>query len=681
MKKAALLLTAVLGLVASSPATTITLWNFNSSTSDTNPATGTFTPAIGFGTLTNIGGTAGSFATPANGGQTATSDPETNDNSGLRLGTFPTSTANNKTAGIQFFVSTVGYEGIQVVFDQENSATASLYWRAQYTTNGTDWVDYTVLQAAGGTAWLKARVVDLSTVPGIKNNPNFGFRYVSEWVSTATGSGVSSYQGNSGTYGTAGTLWVDMVTVNGSPLNTGNNDPTISAISNQTIHANQATSPIGFIVGDVETAASNLVLSAEFSNPGLISGFLFSGSGTNRFITITPVANLSGSTMVTVGVTDEGLKKITSSFSLTVLPPSIAISNQTMRVNSSRTIALDIAEYSSFLGAVTVSASSVDGTLLPPGSLVVGGSGSNRNLTITPAANELGYAIITVSATDGSLTANGSVFLNVVASNTVALWNFNSPLRDFITSTGTTNAIYGSGFATPLVADGTFGANGTSSDLDGEDNSRWRLGTFPSQNTGNKTGGAEFRLSTVGFQDIEFTWEHYNSASGSRYWRVQYSIDGVNFTDALSYSNLVVTTFFPMTNSFMGVAGVANNPNFAVRIVSEFESTAVPGSTNGYVGVQASGGYTTAGTLWLDTIKFTGNSYVAVTPATLTVSHSGNDVLISWPASAVGTLYGSSSLGASANWQPVSETPVVQALENVVTIVNPAGNKFYRLVQ
>ena len=64
---------------------------------------------------------------------TSNSNPVIGDDSGLRLGTFPAQNTANKTAGIELFVSTVGYEGIQIPFDQENSATASRYWRTQYT--------------------------------------------------------------------------------------------------------------------------------------------------------------------------------------------------------------------------------------------------------------------------------------------------------------------------------------------------------------------------------------------------------------------------------------------------------------------------------------------------------------------------------------------------------------------
>ena len=94
----------------------------------------------------------------------------------MRLGVFPATSSANKTAGIQLFASTVGYEKIRVAWDQENSATASHYWRAQYTLNhGASWNDFLVVLSAGGTPWQKQLVADFGTVPGVANNPNFGF--------------------------------------------------------------------------------------------------------------------------------------------------------------------------------------------------------------------------------------------------------------------------------------------------------------------------------------------------------------------------------------------------------------------------------------------------------------------------------------------------------------------------
>lgn len=66
--------------------------------------------------------------------------------------------------------------------------------------------------------------------------------------------------------------------------------------------------------------------------------------------------------------------------------------------------------------SLLVSATSANTSLVPNASLLLGGSGTNRTLTITPAANQTGYATITVSVSNGTL-ANSSAFLVTVVSN------------------------------------------------------------------------------------------------------------------------------------------------------------------------------------------------------------------------------------------------------------------------
>ena len=72
-------------------------------------------------------------------------------------------------------------------------------------------------------------------------------------------------------------------------------------------------------------------------------------------------------------------------------------------------------------------------------------------------------------------------------------------------------------------------------------------------------------------------------------------------------------SFERRTNSLAGFPGVEDNPNFAVRIVSEFENTATGSGTAGYVG--ASSTYGSGGTLRYDMVTVLGSTIV--TPATL----------------------------------------------------------------
>jgi len=222
-----LLLGAATGFSAS--AANVKQWDFNSFTFDV-PGSGTLRPTDGAGypaeTAGGIGNQFGQVSVVS-----GSSDPNTLDNSHWRLGTigstgsFPVATNANKTAGTQFRVNTSGYGNIQLKWDQENSATASRFWRIQYTTNGTSWLDTTNVIGANPIGnpnpdtdtptWQLALMVDLSALPGASDNTNFGFRFVSEFEFTATGAGTNAYIGNrtNSTYSVNGTLWLDMVTV------------------------------------------------------------------------------------------------------------------------------------------------------------------------------------------------------------------------------------------------------------------------------------------------------------------------------------------------------------------------------------------------------------------------------------------------------------------------------------
>ncbi len=104
-----------------------------------------------------------------------------------------------------------------------------------------------------------------------------------------------------------------------------NNPPSISEFASIALDENTTSSPVNFQVSDIETAASNLVVTAISSNPALIdAGLIIGGGGTNRTLTLTPVVGQSGITTITVAVTDAGGLGASNSFQLTVnaLAPS-----------------------------------------------------------------------------------------------------------------------------------------------------------------------------------------------------------------------------------------------------------------------------------------------------------------------------------------------------------------------
>lgn len=209
----ALALALALASASAASAATISQWDFNSLPSDNSSGTGTLTPVIGAGTVTLIGGTTSTFASGnASGGST---DPDaSNNDSAFNTTTYPAQGTGNQSAGIQVSVSTLGYQDIVLTWDQRHSNTVSRYFRLQYTTDGSTYVDSVLFDGnAGGDTWYNGRSVDLTGTPGVDNNPNFAFRIVSEFAPS-----TSTYVATTGSssYSTSGTSRYDMVTVTGN---------------------------------------------------------------------------------------------------------------------------------------------------------------------------------------------------------------------------------------------------------------------------------------------------------------------------------------------------------------------------------------------------------------------------------------------------------------------------------
>lgn len=200
---------AALLAAGSAQAVVVAQWNFNSPTPDANTSTGSLVPSVGAGTVSAINGVTASFASgDATGGS---SDPASGDDSGWNTTTYAVQGTGDKTRGVQFKVSTVGYQDVVVSYDLRHSNTSSRHELFQYSLDGTNFVDGTLFDGNAGDTWFNARAVDLSSIAGANNNANFAFRVVSTFAP-----GTSAYAASSptGTYGTTGTWRFDMVTLN-----------------------------------------------------------------------------------------------------------------------------------------------------------------------------------------------------------------------------------------------------------------------------------------------------------------------------------------------------------------------------------------------------------------------------------------------------------------------------------
>lgn len=154
---------------------------------------------------------------------------------------------------------------------------------------------------------------------------------------------------------------------------------------------------------DIET----ITRSATSSNPALVApgGLVFSGTGSSRLLTVTPVANASGTTTISVTLRDTAGLTTSSSFLLTVnsvndAPIVSAVATQTTTVGTPRAVTVTLSDADTLDTALTLSAASDNATVLPASGIAITGTGATRTLTLTPAT--AGSATVTLIAHDGT---------------------------------------------------------------------------------------------------------------------------------------------------------------------------------------------------------------------------------------------------------------------------------------
>lgn len=197
--------------------------------------------------------------------------------------------------------------------------------------------------------------------------------------------------------------------------------PTLASIPNQTIAEDTATPAISFAVADLDTPVASLTLSGTSSNPTLApnANIVFGGSGANRTVRVTPVANQFGTTTINVTVSD-GALSASRTFQLTVTssndPPTIAALPAATVVPNTLTLLqpVVIGDIDTAAASLVVTGTSSDTTVLPNSAIVLGGTGSSRTLSVQPL--KTGLATVTLRVTDGISQATQSFLLTATNS-------------------------------------------------------------------------------------------------------------------------------------------------------------------------------------------------------------------------------------------------------------------------
>jgi len=417
---------SVVSLTIGTTAVPLAFWTFNGPFDTNNPA-----PYQGIGTAAGV--SVVTFLQPNRDGN----DLTPGNNTAWGTQEYPSATVSNKQTGVQFNVSTLGAKNIKVSFDLRATTTASKYLRLQYTTNGTDFIDYPTSQSNAVPSTYTGYAYDLTGFPGVANNPNFGIRMVTEFENTANygNTNDATYVGVTAGYASTGTISYDLVLITGDAIVGGNKPPTISTITNAAMIDGFGTN-VTFTVSDDSTPAGSLAISAV----SLLPSYFITATPTNTAGTIHMNLNsaLGNTTPINipmlVTVTDGNGDPTVESFLLTVNenngPPVFGgLITTNMLTNSTLVIPFTLQDDHTPSSALTVTLASGTSSLIPADGthLSVTGSSTNRTLTITPVPGQSGAAPITVSSTDGDGLTGTATFVVEVRpdTNVMLIDNFN----------------------------------------------------------------------------------------------------------------------------------------------------------------------------------------------------------------------------------------------------------------
>lgn len=207
-------------------------------------------------------------------------------------------------------------------------------------------------------------------------------------------------------------------------VNAVNDLPTISDITDQATNEDSATPAVPFTVNDVETAAASLIVTGVSTNTTLVpnGSIAFGGSGASRTVTMTPAADQSGTTTITITVSDGSLTA-SDSFVLKVnavndAPTISNIADQTVTEGTVvGPLPFTVGDNETAAGSLTFFTDSSNTLIVPNANVSLGGSAASRTITVAPVGGESGTTTITVTVSDGSKTASDTFDVTVTAVN------------------------------------------------------------------------------------------------------------------------------------------------------------------------------------------------------------------------------------------------------------------------
>ncbi len=479
-----------------------------------------------------------------------------------------------------------------------------------------------------------------------------------------------------------------------------NNPPTISAVPTQRLAVGASTGPLSITVGDTETAAGDLTVTAQSSNPTLVpnANILVVGNGSGRTVTVTPADGEQGIAVITLTVTDGGGASSSTTFTVFVGFPSISsIARQIIATNTSTApIPFTIGDDTTAADDLVLTATSFDTSLIPVANIVFGGSGSNRTVTITPTTDKAGFSTITIVVSDGGgLKATNSFTVTVRPLLGLLLDEPFTYPDDTGIADGSTPWINHSGtFGQTKVTGGKLLLISTNS----EDFNREFFPLFFPPTNGvvlyssykvrffqRPTAGGDYFAHYKDDTAAGFRAKVFASSAGSESnaLRLGITLNLSTITTNLLHPTAIVTntehTVVTRYDIGTGACALWIDP-------SEETDTSVssPDSTGAitvfsFAFRQPTGAI---GTFTVDDLKI-GACFGDVVEARprLTIEVSGSDVKVRWPTSAVGYSLECNTDLNTTTWNPAGGTASVEGADNVREFLNVTGAKFFRLIK
>jgi hypothetical protein len=109
--------------------------------------------------------------------------------------------------------------------------------------------------------------------------------------------------------------------------------------------------------------------------------------------------------------------------------------------------------------------------------------------------------------------------------------------------------------------------------------------------------GVEFDINTTGYSNLTFSFDWYSTTQGVRTLQEQYTTDGTDWININSPLQAVANDYFGTSSptntiSFNGVSGVANDPDFGVRLVSAYDPSYSGAGSPSYTSANVTAGIT-----------------------------------------------------------------------------------------